>query len=337
AFGSLLCENIPVRLSGQDSRRGTFSQRHSYWYDVETRERYSPLAHIQEQQARYCVYNSPLIEAGVLGFDYGYSLAEPNMLIIWEAQFGDFVNGAQVIIDQFITSSEAKWGRVSGLVMMLPHGQEGAGPEHSSARLERFLESCAEDNIQVAYCTTAAQHFHILRRQMHRDFRKPLILMTPKGHLRSTEASSSLDELIDGRFLEVIGDAKFTTKRAANKVKRVVLCTGKVAHELIATRDSSAKDDTAIVRIEQLYPWPEEQLQAIIDQFSKLEEVVWCQEEPQNFGAWRFVERRLRRLLGRDLRYAGRKACSVAAPGSKRQFTVEQQALLHDAIGICEA
>ena len=262
AFGSLLLEGTPVRLSGQDSRRGTFSQRHSYWYDVNTRERYKPLNHIAEDQANYCVYNSFLSEAAVLGFDYGYSLSEPNMLIIWEAQFGDFVNGAQVIIDQFITSSESKWDRVSGLVMMLPHGQEGMGPEHSSARLERFLQAAAEDNMQVAHCTTAAQHFHILRRQMVRGFRKPLVLMTPKSHLRSKAASSPFSEFVDGEFHEVLNDTEIKTKSADT----LVLCTGKVAHDLRAKRAAEGIDKVGIVTIEQLYPFPTEQLRTVTGQ-----------------------------------------------------------------------
>ncbi|MDA3963459.1 MAG: 2-oxoglutarate dehydrogenase E1 component [Planctomycetota bacterium] len=331
AFGSLLAENIPVRLSGQDSRRGTFSQRHSYWYDVKTRERWSPLAHIQERQARYCVYNSPLSEAAVLGFDFGYSLAEPNMLIIWEAQFGDFVNGAQVIIDQFISSCEAKWGRMAGLVMMLPHGQEGAGPEHSSARLERFLESCAGSNMQVAYCSTAAQHFHILRRQMHRSFRKPLILMTPKSHLRSKEASSPIDDLVNGRFHEVLPDPAFTAG-FESKAKRLILCTGKVYHDLATERTKRELDDVAIIRIEQLYPWPEQQLREVLSQYADITDITWCQEEPENFGAWRFIEPRLRQLLGHDVRYAGRASSSVPAPGSKLLFSIEQNQLLADAL-----
>src|SRR5437762_2097379 len=223
AFGSLLLEGIPIRLSGQDSSRGTFSTRHSVLYDAKTGKPYVPLMHLAQKQARICIYNSPLSEGAVLGFDYGYSLDYPKMLCLWEAQFGDFVNGAQTIIDQFIASSESKWGRVSGLVMLLPHGQEGSGPEHSSARVERFLQLCAEDNLQVAYCTTASQHFHILRRQMRRAFRKPLILLTPKSHLRSRQASSDLEELVHGRFHEVLDDAAADP----GSVTRLILATGK--------------------------------------------------------------------------------------------------------------
>ncbi len=346
SIGSLLIDGIPARLSGQDSRRGTFSQRHSYWYDIKSRLRYKPLSHIAPGQANFCVYNSPLSEAAVMGFDYGYSLSEPNMLIMWEAQFGDFVNGAQVIIDQFLTSSESKWGRVSGIVLLLPHGQEGAGPEHSSARLERFLQQAAEDNIQVAYCTTAAQHFHILRRQMHRKVRKPLILMTPKGHLRSKQASSDFDELVSGRFHEILQDPLFSIPGAANaavkpgkadakadKVKRVVLATGKVAHELIDRRNEEKLDGVAVVRIEQLYPLHEQLLLDTLKPFAKAE-IVWCQEEPQNMGAWTFIRPYLRRLFGKEVVYAGREPAASPATGSAGLFQLEQEALLSAALGI---
>jgi len=331
SFGSLLVDGTPIRLSGQDCRRGTFSQRHSYWYDVQSRERYRPLDHICPGQARFCVYNSPLSEAGVLGFDYGYSLSEPKMLILWEAQFGDFTNGAQVIIDQFLVSSESKWGRVSGLVMMLPHGQEGMGPEHSSARLERFLAACAEDNIQVAYCSTAAQHFHILRRQMKRNVRKPLILMTPKSHLRSKEASSPYQELANGRFQEVLDDP---AAPAPGKVKRLILCTGKVAHELFARRDVDGKGTVAIIRVEQLYPFPEEQLKKIMARYGKVTQVVWCQEEPQNMGAWTFIDARLRVLTGGEVVFAGREAAASTAPGSAYLHQIEQESLLSAALDL---
>jgi len=329
AIGSLLVEGTPTRLSGQDSRRGTFSQRHSYWYDVTSRERWQPLDHIVAGQAHFCVYNSPLSEAAVLGFDYGYSLSEPNMLIMWEAQFGDFVNGAQTIIDQFLISSESKWGRFSGMAMLLPHGQEGAGPEHSSARLERFLQACAEDNIQVAHCTTAAQHFHILRRQMHRKVRKPLILMTPKGHLRSKAASSDLQDFVSGRFHEVLGD----TSVAPAQVRRLVLTTGKIAHELHERRLEEKLADVAIVRIEQLYPFPEGQLAAALAGM-RAREVVWCQEEPMNMGAWTFIQPWLRKTLGQDATYAGREAAASPAPGSAGLFLIEQEALIAAALGV---
>jgi 2-oxoglutarate dehydrogenase E1 component len=328
AFGSLLAEGVPARLSGQDSRRGTFSQRHCYWYDIKTRERYKPLDHIQNDQVKLCVYNSPLSEAAVLGFDYGYSLSEPNMLIMWEAQFGDFVNGAQVIIDQFLASSESKWGRVCGLVMMLPHGQEGMGPEHSSARLERFLQACAEDNLQVAYCTTAAQHFHILRRQMHRKFRKPLILMTPKGHLRSKAASSDFQDLVSGRFREVLVDP------SPKPTRRVVVTTGKIAHELNDRIIQEKLEDVSVVRIEQLYPLHEQLLTKIMKGFGEKYELVWCQEEPQNMGAWTFIAPALRHLTGKEPIYAGREAAASPAPGSAALFQLEQEQLLSTALGV---
>jgi 2-oxoglutarate dehydrogenase E1 component len=329
AFGTLLLEGTPGRLSGQDSRRGTFSQRHLYWYDVNTRERYCPLLHMASNQAKLCVYDSPLSEAAVLGFDYGYSLTEPNMFIIWEAQFGDFVNGAQVIIDQFINSAESKWGRLSGLVMMLPHGQEGMGPEHSSARLERFLQLCGDDNIQVAYCTTAAQHFHILRRQMHRKVRKPLVLMTPKSHLRSKAASSDFDEFVKGRFHEVIDDPQVP----GSKAKRVVLSTGKIHHELFERRSEEGREDVALLRIEQLYPLHEQLLADILAPYAKAE-LVWCQEEPQNMGAWSFIAPYLERIAGRKPTYAGRDAAASPAPGSALLFATEQEALIASALGV---
>ncbi len=331
AFGSLLQDGTPVRLSGQDCRRGTFSQRHSYWYDINTRARHAPFDLVEGAKAKACIYNSLLSEAAVLGFDYGYSLVEPQMLIIWEAQFGDFVNGAQVIIDQFIASSESKWGRASGLVMMLPHGQEGAGPEHSSARPERFLQACAEDNLQVAYCTTAAQHFHILRRQTKRKVRKPLILMTPKSHLRSKQAASDFDQFVNGRFHEILADP---AKPEATKVKRVVLTSGKVAHELMDRRTEEKMDHVAVIRIEQLYPLHEEMLKEVLKPYTKATEFVFCQEEPQNMGFWSFIEPYLRRILGRDVLYAGREAAASPAPGSMGLFSIEQEALISSALGI---
>ena len=334
AFGSLLQDGVPGRLSGQDCRRGTFSQRHSYWYDIKSRERYAPLDFISGKQAKFCIYNSPLSEAAVLGFDYGYSLAEPNMLIIWEAQFGDFVNGAQVIIDQFLSSSESKWGRFSGLVMMLPHGQEGAGPEHSSARLERFLQACAEDNMQVAYCTTAAQHFHILRRQMMRKVRKPLILMTPKSHLRSKAAASDFSEFVSGRFQEILADPHATKPDHYKQVKRVVITTGKIAHELLDRRNEENMAHIAIIRIEQLYPLHEEMLTLLLKPYGKQTAIVWCQEEPQNMGTWSFIQPYLRRLTGKEITYTGREAAASPAPGSMSLFALEQESLIAAALDI---
>ena len=329
AFGSLIAENIPVRLSGQDSRRGTFSQRHSVLVDQKTGERYTPLNHLKDGQPEFCVYDSLLSEAAVLGFDYGYSLDDPNMLILWEAQFGDFANGAQVIIDQFIVSAESKWGRGSGLVMLLPHGYEGQGPEHSSARLERFLQLCAEDNIQVAVPTTPAQYFHLLRRQVRRDFRKPLIVMTPKSLLRHKLAVSPVDHLTVGHFHDVLDDAT-----APDRVRRVLLCSGKVYYDLIAKRAESGKErDIAIVRVEQLYPWPAEQLKSVLDRYKSAREWAWVQEESQNMGAWTFVANRLQELMGQNFQYIGRDSSASPATGSKLVHDREQAEIVEAAIG----
>src|SRR5207248_4673072 len=313
AFGALLLENIPVRLSGQDSRRGTFGQRHAYWHDAKTGAPYNPLMHLAEKQARICVYNSLLSEAAVLGFDYGYSLDYPNMLCLWEAQFGDFANGAQTIIDQFIVSAESKWQRPSGIVLLLPHGYEGQGPEHSSARIERFLQECAEDNIQVCNLTTAAQYFHVLRRQMKRDFIKPLIIMTPKSLLRAEFASSRAEEFTKGEFEEILRDGGSASPKT---IKRVILCSGKVYYDLINYRAEKKIDNAAIIRVEQLYPLHEKKLKSMVSAFPKTAQLVWCQEEPQNMGAWTFIEPRLRKLFERDIAYAGRDAGASPAVGS---------------------
>ena len=330
AFGSLLIEGTPVRLSGQDSRRGTFSQRHAVLYDANTGERHTPLNHIAAEQANLCVYDSLLSEAAVLGFDYGYSLDEPHMLILWEAQFGDFVNGAQVIIDQFIASGESKWGRASGLVMLLPHGYEGQGPEHSSARLERFLQLCAEDNMQVVNATTPAQYFHLLRRQVRRDFRKPLVVMTPKSLLRHKDAVSPVEELATGHFRDVLADPA-----QPERPHRVVFCTGKVFYDLQKRRlDLGKSDEVALVRIEQLYPWPADQLRAVLEPFLDAGvEWVWAQEESQNMGAWSFVAPRLRELLGEDVQYVGRGASASPATGSHAAHEREQNSLVEAALG----
>ncbi|MEP6709107.1 MAG: 2-oxoglutarate dehydrogenase E1 component [Verrucomicrobiota bacterium] len=331
AFGSLLLEEIPVRLSGQDSSRGTFSTRHSILYDGKTGEPYVPLMHMAEKQARICIYNSLLSEAAVLGFDYGYSLDYPNMLCLWEAQFGDFVNGAQTIIDQFIVSAESKWQRPSGIVLLLPHGYEGQGPEHSSGRLERFLQLCAEDNIQVCNLTTAAQYFHLLRRQMKRDFIKPLIIMTPKSLLRAEFASSPAQEFLTGRFEEIlagpqIGSAKTTT--------RVIFCSGKVYYDLLRHRDEHKIDNAAIIRVEQLYPLAEATLKALMKPFPTTARLVWCQEESQNMGAWTFMEPRLRKMLKREVAYAGRNASASPAVGALALHKREQAGLVAEAFTI---
>ena len=331
AFGSLLLEGIPVRLSGQDSSRGTFSTRHSVLYDAKTGEPYVPLMHLAEKQARICIYNSQLSEAAVLGFDYGYSLDYAKMLCLWEAQFGDFVNGAQTIIDQFIVSAESKWQRPSGIVLLLPHGYEGQGPEHSSGRLERFLQLCAEDNIQVCNLTTSAQYFHVLRRQMKRNFIKPLIIMTPKSLLRAKFASSRAEEFTNGRFEEILGSSE---AGAAEKMKRVILCSGKVYYDLLYYRAEHKIDNVALVRIEQLYPLAETKLRSTLKPFPATATLVWCQEEPQNMGAWTFIEPRLRKLFGREIAYAGRKASASPAVGALAIHKRDQDALVAEAFRV---
>jgi 2-oxoglutarate dehydrogenase E1 component len=333
AFGSLLLEGTPVRLSGQDCRRGTFSQRHAVFYDYETRERYIPLEHLDPAQGKFCVHNSFLSEFAVLGFDYGYSLSYPTMLTLWEAQFGDFANGAQVIIDQFISSAESKWQTPSDLVMLLPHGYEGMGPEHSSARLERFLQLCAEKNLIVGNFTTPAQYFHALRRQKHRDFRKPLVLMTPKSLLGRPEAVSQDYDFLEGTcFQEILPDTKIFSNPA--DVSRVIFCSGKVYYDLMAHRQEKGIEDAAIVRIEQLYPFHREMVGAIISQYSNASHFVWCQEEPLNMGAWSYIFPRLERAVGGKIRYAGRGTASSPAAGSKAMHYREQKALLAQAFEV---
>jgi 2-oxoglutarate dehydrogenase E1 component len=325
AFGSLLLEGHPVRLSGQDSRRATFSFRHAYYYDVNTPEGYCPLANLDPTAAPFDVFDSFLSEAAVLGFEYGYSLDDPNSLVLWEAQFGDFVNGAQVIIDQFVASGEAKWNRSSGLVLLLPHGYEGQGPEHSSARPERFLQLCAENNIQVCTLTTPAQYFHVLRRQLHRDFRKPLVIMTPKSFLRTS--TSPVDDLITGHFSEVLDDELAPDPK---QVKRILFCTGKVYFDLHAARLADNRADVAIVRIEQMYPWPEAAITAICQKYAPTE-FAWVQEESQNNGSWFFVEPRFRKL-GYTIHYCGRNASASPAVGSEKMHKHEQEELVSAAL-----
>jgi 2-oxoglutarate dehydrogenase E1 component len=333
AFGSLLLEGAPVRLSGQDVGRGTFSQRHVVMHDSETCDRYIPLEHLAPEQARFCVHNSLLSEFAVLGFDYGYSLAYPKMLTLWEAQFGDFSNGAQVIIDQFIASSESKWQVPTDMVMLLPHGYEGMGPEHSSARLERFLQLCAEKNMIVGNLTTPAQYFHALRRQKHRDFRKPLVLMTPKSLLGRPEAVSSLEDFLEGNcFQEVLPDPMGFADPAT--VNRVIFCTGKVFYDLVAHRQEMGVEDAAIIRIEQLYPFHHEMVQAIAGQYSQASRFVWCQEEPLNMGAWSYIHPRLHCATGHRVRYAGRDTASSPAAGSKAAHYREQKELLAKAFTV---
>src|SRR6476659_5175100 len=334
AFGSLLLEGIPVRLSGQDSSRGTFSTRHSVLYDAKTGKPYVPLMHLAEKQARICIYNSPLSEAAVLGFDYGYSLEYPKMLCLWEAQFCDFMNGAQTIIDQFIVSAESKWQRPSGIVLLLPHGYEGQGPEHSSARLERFLQACAEDNIQVCVPTTPAQYFHVLRRQMKRDFIKPLILMTPKSLLRAEFSTSRAEDFTSGKFHEIIPDPLAGIADPGNKIERVILCSGKVYFDLIAHREKEKITNSTIIRVEQLYPLDEQQLRAAVEAFPEKTRLVWCQEESQNMGAWSFIEPRLRSMFRREVGYAGRNASASPAVGALALHKREQACLIAEAFSV---
>ena len=350
AFGTLIREGHRVRLSGQDSQRGTFSHRHSVFIDQETEDRYAPLAHAGEgpdAHATYEVIDSALSEEAVLGFEYGYTMAEPNALVIWEAQFGDFANGAQMIFDQFISSGESKWLRFSGLVVCLPHGYEGQGPEHSSARLERFLQLCAEDNMQVVNCTTPANFYHVLRRQMKRKFRKPLIMMTPKSLLRHKLATSKIEDMGENsEFHRILwDDAQSDPNKTIqiNKdsgIKRVVLCTGKVYYDLMAERDERKQKDTYLLRIEQLYPFPKEALAKELKRFKSLEAVVWCQEEPKNMGSWSFIDPYLEEVLsyvgGKVARpfYAGRKAAASPATGLMERHKIEQADLIDQALTI---
>lgn len=327
AFASLLAEGVPVRLSGQDSGRGTFSQRHSVLIDTATEERFIPLNHLVEGQAPFQVLNSMLSENAVLGFEYGYSLVDPRALVIWEAQFGDFANNAQAIIDQYIAAAEAKWRTRSGLVLLLPHGYEGMGPEHSSARLERFLQLCAEDNIQVCYPSTPAQYFHLLRRQIKSNFRKPLIVMAPKSLLRHPQAVSPLSEMTGGGFREVLDEVK-TLERPA----RILLCSGKIYYDLMGRREKTQRADTAILRIEQLYPFPNAVIKELTSRYADVANWFWVQEEPENMGAWRFVRPHLEEVLGRRLQYIGRQAAASPATGYHSVHQEQQQQILEEAI-----
>ncbi len=343
AFGTLLAQGVRVRLSGQDARRGTFSHRHSVLVDYNDGHEYTPLAHIRDKQGTFEVRDSPLSEAGVLGFDYGYSLDMPEGLTIWEAQFGDFVNAAQVIIDQFLCSSEAKWHRVSGLVMLLPHGMEGQGPEHSNARLDRFLNLCVNDNMQVCNLTTPAQYFHALRRQVLRPYRKPLIIMSPKSLLRSPAATSALADFTGGSFRHIIPDTDSPggkpggrgAVRDPKQVKRVLLCTGKVYYDLVAAREERGYDDVAIVRVEQLYPLRRDDLLEILSVYADGTPVVWVQEEPKNMGAWAYMNRELQGLLAGSFHWScvSRPLSASPATGSNKRHAQEQARLMADAFG----
>jgi 2-oxoglutarate dehydrogenase E1 component len=331
AYASLVDEGFAVRLSGQDSGRGTFAHRHAAIHCAESVQEYVPLQHISERQKQFIVIDSVLSEEGVLGFEYGFSAAEPNALVIWEAQFGDFANGAQVVIDQFISSGEQKWGRLCGLVMFLPHGFEGQGPEHSSARLERYLQLCAQNNMQVCVPTTPSQIFHLLRRQMIRDYRKPLIVMTPKSLLRHKLAVSPLEDLSEGQFHNVIPEIDELNPA---EVKRVVLCSGKVYYDLLAWRREQEINDVALVRVEQLYPFPKERLKEILGEYEQAKEVVWCQEEPKNQGAWYCSSHHMRASLNhwQELSYVGREFCAAPAVGSAKLHAKQQKALVEQAL-----
>jgi len=330
AYGTLLAEGKRVRLSGQDVKRGTFSHRHAVLTLEDSEEEYTPLANISEQQAQFDIYNSHLSEYGVLGFEYGYAMANPNALTIWEAQFGDFFNGAQIVVDQYIASSETKWQRANGLVMLLPHGYEGQGPEHSSARIERFMELCADYNMQVTNCTTPANFFHALRRQFKRDFRKPLVVFSPKSLLRHPLCVSPLAEFTDGKFKEVIDDAN--VKPAS--VKRVVFCSGKIYYDLLETQKASTKGDVALVRVEQLYPTPVDQMEAVYARYKNAKEAVWVQEEPENMGAWPYLLRRLRKTSFSQMDVISRKESSSTATGYAKQHANQQAYIVATAFDV---
>ncbi|HBY61817.1 MAG TPA: multifunctional oxoglutarate decarboxylase/oxoglutarate dehydrogenase thiamine pyrophosphate-binding subunit/dihydrolipoyllysine-residue succinyltransferase subunit, partial [Solibacterales bacterium] len=338
AFGSLALEGTPVRLSGQDSGRGTFSQRHLEFCDYENGRLYIPMRHMEPGQARFEVVDSSLSEYAVMGFEFGYSIGDPLTLVMWEAQFGDFVNGAQIMIDQFISSSESKWGQPSGLVLLLPHGYEGQGPEHSSARIERFLQLCAEGNLQVCNASSPAQYFHLLRRQMYgghdkRGMRKPLIIFTPKSLLRHPRAVSRWQDLTTGGFREVIGDENPVLR--PDHVSKVLMCSGKVYYDLLQAREDRGLDNVALVRLEQMYPFPLEEMRDVLARYPVSAELVWVQEEPKNMGPWRFVREWLEPVLAeqrRTLRYAGRPESASPSAGSLKRHNEEQADLVEQAL-----
>jgi 2-oxoglutarate dehydrogenase E1 component len=328
AFASLLAQGAPVRLSGQDCRRGTFSQRHAVLTHMVSEELHTPLNSLSEDQAPFSCFNSLLSESGVLGFEYGYSLARPEGLTLWEAQFGDFANGAQSIIDLFIASGESKWQRLTNLVLLLPHGYEGMGPEHSSGRLERFLQLCAEDNLQVCNLTTPAQYFHLLRRQVKAGFRKPLVIMTPKSLMRHPDVVSPFSDLTSGGFQAVMDDPN-----RPKKVKQVLFCSGKIYYELLARRTQTKQPQTAILRIEQFHPFPSQPVKDIVSTLSKPVLWNWVQEEPENMGAWQFMRPRLEEITGEKIRYIGRKASASPATGLSRIYRPDQAAIIDQAMG----
>ena len=330
AFAGLVTDGVPVRLTGQDTVRGTFSQRHLTFYDTRTGAAFTPLAALPGQRASFDAYNSPLSENATLGFEYGYSVQAPETLVLWEAQYGDFINGAQVIVDEFVVSGQAKWGLTSGLVVLLPHAWEGQGPDHSSGRLERFLEQAAQDNIRVANCSTAAQYYFLLRRQaasLGQDAR-PLVVMTPKSLLRHPLAASRASDLVDGQFEAVLDDASAT--RNANRVRRVVLCSGHIWAEVQADKRRAQAEDVALVRIEELYPFPTDAVSDILERYAQASEVIWLQEEPRNMGAWTFVERHLRDR--HDLRYVGRPEQASPAEGWSEAHTAEQHRIISEIL-----
>ena len=334
AYASLIADGFPIRMTGQDIGRGTFSHRHAVLHAQNKQEAWVPLQHLSEDQAEFHIYDSLLSEEAVLAFEYGYATTAPTGLVIWEAQFGDFANGAQVVIDQFITSGEYKWARLCGLTMLLPHGYEGQGPEHSSARLERYLQLSAEENIQVCVPTTPAQVFHMLRRQAIRPLRKPLIVMSPKSLLRHKSAVSSLEELANGYFEPVIDDVRCADRE---KVSRVILCSGKVYYDLDAAREKESSEHVAIVRVEQLYPLPDKRLSEVLAAYPNAKDVAWCQEEPMNQGAWHSVQDGLRALAtsqcGAHLRYIGRPASASVSAGYTALHLREQEAFISEALG----
>jgi 2-oxoglutarate dehydrogenase E1 component len=337
AFASLVAAGYPVRLSGEDCGRGTFTHRHAVIHD-QKREKwdegtYIPLQHVADNQAQFTVIDSILSEEAVLGFEYGYASAEPNTLTIWEAQFGDFANGAQVVIDQFIASGEVKWGRVNGLTLMLPHGYEGQGPEHSSARLERFMQLAADTNMQIVQPTSASQIFHVLRRQMVRPLRKPLVIFTPKSLLRNKDATSPVTDFTKGDFRTVIGEQKAEIDAA--KVKRVIACSGKVYYDLVKKREEKKSNDVAVIRVEQLYPFPHKAFAAELKKYPNATEIVWCQDEPQNQGSWFFVQHYIHENMveGQKLGYAGRPSSASPAVGYAHLHQEQQKALLDQAYG----
>jgi 2-oxoglutarate dehydrogenase E1 component len=333
ALGSLVGEGVPVRLTGQDTERGTFSHRHLVLHDVNTGDTWAPIEHLPDARAPFRVHNSPLSEAGCVGFEYGYAVACPRALVLWEAQFGDFVNGAQVILDQFLTSSLSKWGQTSRLTLLLPHGYEGNGPEHSSARVERFMQMAAQENIRIVNCTTAAQFFHVLRRQAHHPKARPLVILTPKSLLRLKQATSRVEELTDGRFQPVLDDPTLTDEERA-QVQRLVLCSGKVYYDIVGHDAREESERVAVARLEQLYPFPVAAYDELLSRYPRVTDVVWTQEEPQNMGAWRAIRHRLEEGLPAEveLRYCGRPWRASPSEGYPTAHLVEQDRIVHEAL-----